>query len=615
MIAKRITRAREKQQAKGDKQLFAYVINEQNKGRGDPTTWALAEYALDTAHDGEKVAWSRVTNCVSSDVGWAVKEILATQAKNTRSKTDKSYHLVISFPEGEKPTREQMEDIENEAVRAIGLQDHQRISAVHQNTDNWHLHVAINKVHPKTYRNVEPWYDQYRLQDACVVLEKKHGLHQDNHAETPEHIAAKASQIEAHAGQQSFLRWAKETAAEAIVDAVRAGSSWQDLHEALAQFDVEIKPRGAGLVIAHRQGKNWRVKASDVAREVGFKALTDRWGPYVPPGSVPAPAVPTAAAPPVVPPPAPAQAPTPATPPAPAQVAPQAPVPAPSVPSVPPPSPAPAAPFVGTPLHTSPGVETLWQRFQRERTTARQNRDAAVAALSAAHVAHSERIAAYEKQRMEAVKDARLSKADRLASYRHIMAERRKDTVTRIERERRERAECRNRHPVISWQAFLEREAAGGDQEALLALRSRARKRYPVSMQIISAPDFREAVSTVRANMSPFVARNGDVHYRIDDGGVVIDSARYVSVATITQGAIVLAIELSIQKYRDTEMVVHGTPAFESRVRDVAAWGGVPIHVRNSVAPSPAARHTVLVTTNNGIGHGQSNQSGNGRTI
>ncbi len=64
-------------------------------------------------HEGEKVAWARATNCRTDDPGWAVKEILLTQARNTRSRSDKSYHLVVSFPEGEKPTRTQIEDIED----------------------------------------------------------------------------------------------------------------------------------------------------------------------------------------------------------------------------------------------------------------------------------------------------------------------------------------------------------------------------------------------------------------------------------------------------------------------------------------------------------------------
>ena len=164
MIAKRIPSPKG---AGGFAQLGAYVLNA--KRGGDPASWArLNAYVLDTGHGGEKVAWSRVSNCQSADAGWAVREIIATQAKNTRSRADKNYHLVVSFPEGEQPSRAQMEDIEDTLCAAIGFAEHQRVSATHQNTDNWHLHIAINKVHPRTFRNVEPWYDHYRLQECCA---------------------------------------------------------------------------------------------------------------------------------------------------------------------------------------------------------------------------------------------------------------------------------------------------------------------------------------------------------------------------------------------------------------------------------------------------------------
>ena len=159
----------------GFRRLAAYVVNA--KGDADPASWTrLGAYVLDTNHAGEKVAWARVSGCQTTDPGWAVKEVLATQARNKRAKADKSYHLVVSFPPGEKPSREQMEQIEDRLVAALGFEEHQRISAVHQNTDNWHLHVAINRVHPKTFCAIHPFRDHYRLQEAVAELEIEFGL-------------------------------------------------------------------------------------------------------------------------------------------------------------------------------------------------------------------------------------------------------------------------------------------------------------------------------------------------------------------------------------------------------------------------------------------------------
>ena len=214
MIAMRIVREKG---ASDFERLGAYVLNA--RGGVDPASWLrLGAYVLDEAHQGEKVAWAGVTNCQSEDPGWAVKEMLATQARNTRSRGDKSYHLVVSFPEGERPTREQLADIEDRLCAALGFAEHQRVSAVHQNTDNWHMHIAINKVHPRTFRNMEPFRDHFRLQEACAELELKHGLVRDNHTPEPNRgskARGKAADFEAYQGCTSFLQWVRENAAPA----------------------------------------------------------------------------------------------------------------------------------------------------------------------------------------------------------------------------------------------------------------------------------------------------------------------------------------------------------------------------------------------------------------
>ena len=121
MIAKRVLSPKG---GSGYQRLSSYVLNvsEEHRLATDPASWAtLGAYILDTAHAGEKVAWARAVNCGHDDPGWAVRHILSTQARNTRSKSDKSYHLVVSFPEGERPTRAQIEDIEDRLCEALGF--------------------------------------------------------------------------------------------------------------------------------------------------------------------------------------------------------------------------------------------------------------------------------------------------------------------------------------------------------------------------------------------------------------------------------------------------------------------------------------------------------------
>lgn len=166
--------------------LMRYVVNAQ--GAADPRSWAAtAGYILDADgaenSTGEKVSAVRITNCVSDDPATATMEIEALQSKyKGRSKAAKTYHLVFSFPPGEHPPQAVLHDIEDELCKSIGMQDHQRISAVHIDRDHYHVHVAINSVTPDGKRLISsPSHEKRNLMRACAAMELKHGLITTNH--------------------------------------------------------------------------------------------------------------------------------------------------------------------------------------------------------------------------------------------------------------------------------------------------------------------------------------------------------------------------------------------------------------------------------------------------
>lgn len=183
MIAKRIDR--EKHQKSSPARLIKYMVAAM--GGIDPSTWQrTSDYILDVTGDttnGEKVSSYRVTNCDTEDPADAATLIMATQQRNTRSKKDKTYHLVFSFPPGEEPDLDVLHKIEDELCESIGYSEHQRISAVHKDKDHLHVHVAINKVHPIGFQNIEPFYDKKKLMQACNEIEIKYNLQRTNHGE------------------------------------------------------------------------------------------------------------------------------------------------------------------------------------------------------------------------------------------------------------------------------------------------------------------------------------------------------------------------------------------------------------------------------------------------
>ena len=133
MIAKRILRPKA---ASDFGRLGAYILGggqtpSESLTPSETLTARTFSYILDGEEGAGRVGAVRVTNCLSEIPDLAIKEILATQALNKRSRSDRTYHLVVSFEPGETPTPAQLDDIENELCAAIGLGRHQRISALH----------------------------------------------------------------------------------------------------------------------------------------------------------------------------------------------------------------------------------------------------------------------------------------------------------------------------------------------------------------------------------------------------------------------------------------------------------------------------------------------------
>ena len=66
-------------------------------------------------------------------------------------KLDKPYeHLLLSLEAGECETEPERLRAANEALAAVGLEDHYAIAVLHQDTDHDHIHIAASRVHPVT---------------------------------------------------------------------------------------------------------------------------------------------------------------------------------------------------------------------------------------------------------------------------------------------------------------------------------------------------------------------------------------------------------------------------------------------------------------------------------
>lgn len=558
MIAHRIAR---KSASDSYTRLGLYVLDLDHPQ--DPRAFErLASYVVDREGGGERVVAARVTNCETDDLEMALDQVERVQARNTRSKTEKSYHLVISFPEGERPTLDQLRDIEDHLVAAIGLSEHQRISAVHDDTDNLHIHVAINKVHPTTFRNIEPYRDHPRLMEACRELEVKHGLRLDNHGLADERVAAReqdgakvrdgANKMEAHAGLESLGRWIQENARDAILADVGEAKSWSDVHQAFARHGLTLTLRTRGLVVGV-EGTAARVKASSIDRSLSGQKLVERFGEFQKLDR-------------------PARAEK-------ARGSDAADGRAGEGGSVPP-----GGGYRGAPRHDKSMSKALYARYERERSKALAGRAQAVADIEQRYGDYAKQLRAHYQRQMGEVRQQRgLPRAVKAAQRQQIDLLRAKAAEDRRQRAKADRQAARAAFPLPTWQKFLETEAARGDEAALAVLRSRTIAKNSVGADILTAGDIAAARHVVYQQLSPEARKNGDVVYQTKDGGRVTDRSAEVRADSATMGAAFLALSLASDRFAGQALVIDGTDAFKAALIEAATVPGLDVRFADPV--------------------------------
>lgn len=234
----------------------------------------LADYMLDQNNNMEKVESYYFSNCSFEKDEDNINEIINTQKLNTTTKQDKTLHLIVSFQEQEKPTIETMREIEKEIAKSLGMEEHQRLSVVHSNTNNLHIHIAINKINPKTLKVVNPFNDVKILQETAVKLEKKYNLALDNHITNKE---KKQNKYNTHTMTYNFESWVKEKISDKVSELLQENTTtFNDIKKLLAEYDLEFRERRNGFVIASKSNKLF-CKASSVHRQLSKQNLQKRF--------------------------------------------------------------------------------------------------------------------------------------------------------------------------------------------------------------------------------------------------------------------------------------------------------------------------------------------------
>ncbi len=254
----------------------------------------LVDYIL-AEHDDrgkDKLSYAGSRNFLTTTVAAQKREMISLAEESIQSKMPVT-HWILSWQENEQPTSEQVDEAVSLFLRGMGLAEHQTIYALHKNTGNYHLHIAVNRTHPYTQKVIQPHrgFDINEAHKIIAEIEHRQGwasqmnaryrVNEQGHVvknlQQREQIKPKpkAEDFENATGEKSAQRIAQEKGHSVIQNA----SCWEELHAGLDTVGLRFVRKGSGAVIFVG---DTAVKASSVDRNFSLSRLSKRLGEFKP---------------------------------------------------------------------------------------------------------------------------------------------------------------------------------------------------------------------------------------------------------------------------------------------------------------------------------------------
>jgi len=478
---------------------------------------ALIQYLTNPQNKSDRISQIKVSNCYSDDQIAALIEIQNTQEMNKRAKSDKTCHLVLSFPEGERLPYVDLNAIEERFCKALGFNGHQRISVVHDDTNNLHVHIAINKIHPINLTIHNPYFDYKKVAKLCEQIEQEYGLTKVNHETVSDKAARVAQEIEVRTGVESLLGWIKREALTEIKDA----DNWQDLHQILKRHGLAIKERGNGFVLVANNGA--AVKASSVDRSLSKGNLTQRLGAFVQNEHS-------------------------------TQSSQQN-----------------AKQYQPKPLQNRMDTSKLYARYQQEQNDSARQRTTQWAMLRHTRdqlIERAKREAKLKRNIIKSIKAGRLAKKALYATAHQQF----KTTIEVIKSDYQKAYQhSKASHSRMGWLDWLAFEAKLGKTQALAVLRSRRVGQFKGNqVSAKQSHDSSGANSYFKDGLVESITKIGTVTYKAGSTTIRDDGKRLIVLPDTSQEALRDILQVAMKKY-GSHLAINGTESFRHEIAQVAA--------------------------------------------
>jgi hypothetical protein len=246
-------------------------------------------YLLDGPRGPERlphrVTWTETRNLFDPDPRRTARYMRAIADASTRVKKP-VYHFIISWTAAEAPSPTVMAEIADATCRDLGLDEHQRLYVAHHDTQNPHVHVVVNRIHPTRHKAWKASHDFALLERSMARQAVAHrwtvvpGVHNRSVPSAPIR-RPKSSLLQKRRREQKPVPRRIWTAAHArtnrqhLVPHFELAIGWADLEQRLGRYGLTIEPKGQGVVLVDVTGE---MKLSSLGKGIRLKLLEKQFG-------------------------------------------------------------------------------------------------------------------------------------------------------------------------------------------------------------------------------------------------------------------------------------------------------------------------------------------------
>lgn len=195
--------------------------------------------------------------------------------QNTRAKSSKYTHFVLSLEEKQNLSHDEWNEILKKTLKTLGLEEHQAFAVMHTDTDNQHLHLVVNNINPKTLKINVLSNDEFKLsklrqefnQELDLKFNKNINLNL-GHSKTNSNLY----ELEKYQDEKTFTSYVSQ-----LKDQLFKAQSWKEFNQILHDNGIVYKAHGNGYVFQSLDQK-FATKASNINRNFSIKKLEQKFG-------------------------------------------------------------------------------------------------------------------------------------------------------------------------------------------------------------------------------------------------------------------------------------------------------------------------------------------------